>query len=51
LCSFFQSSGRLKLIELGDPMSGEEICNFLGLPALEMGNVDCMKQAAASTVA
>jgi len=50
LRSFFRTSRRLKLVELGDLKSGEEICDFLGLPLLQMGNIDCMKQAAASTI-
>ena len=50
LRSFFDGTGKLKLVELGDPNAGEEICDFLGLLPLEMGNVDCMKQAATSTI-
>jgi hypothetical protein len=50
LRSFFQESGRLKLVQLDGPMAGEEICSFLGLPTLTMGKVDCMRQAAASSV-
>jgi hypothetical protein len=51
LRSFFRESGRLKLVQLGAPLAGEEICNFLGQPALAMGKVDVMRQAAASSVA
>jgi hypothetical protein len=51
LRSFFRESGRLKLVQLGDPLAGEEICSFLGLPPLTIGNVDCMRQTAAATQA
>ena len=51
LRSFFRESGRLKLVQLGDPLAGEEICAFLGLPPLAMGKVDVMRQAAASSTA
>jgi Sulfotransferase domain len=48
LQSFFRSSGRLNLVQLGDPRAGEEICSFLGVPLLTMGNVDCMRQPVVS---
>jgi hypothetical protein len=50
LRSFSRESGRLKLVKLGDPLAGEEICSFLGLSPLTMGKVDCMRQVAASSV-
>jgi hypothetical protein len=49
LRSFFRESRRLKLVQLGAPLAGEEICAFLGLPPLAMGKVDVMRQAAASS--
>ena len=47
LRSFFRDTGRLKLVQLDDPLAGEEICGYLGLPPLSMGKIDCMRQAAA----
>jgi hypothetical protein len=42
LRSFFAGSRRFKLMELYDPLAGEAVCDFLGLPRQRLGHVDYM---------